>query len=128
TGYTWCSGRAGADLVAAQRFRCGVSAAGRATLAAAADVPAQLAIGAPHHLCCGLVGSALTVAATTPATRPTLLTTTLDRLHREREPRYLAQLPAYLHQPGLMAGAAGVAYGLLLLTGARLPNALVITP
>jgi hypothetical protein len=48
----------------------------------------------------------------------------LNRLRREAVPRYFRSLPAGLHQPGLLQGAAGVALGLLLLDGHDVPNPL----
>jgi lantibiotic modifying enzyme len=127
TGAAWCNGRVGVELVAAQP---GIHPVCDST--AAQGLVDRIPAGAPHHLCCGVVGSAVTVATAAElgsctATRVALAAATVRRLRAERPPRYLAALPPGLHQPGLMQGAAGLALGLLLLDGVRLPNPLAVT-
>lgn len=116
TGNDWCAGRTGIDAVARVRRDGG-------------PVVDRVAAGAPHHLCCGLVGSAVTaVAGAATRDRRRVLGEVLARLADERTPRYLAPLPVGLHQPGLLQGAAGLALGLLLLDGAVLPDPLAVSP
>ena len=124
TGWTWCRGRAGVHLAAASIGPAFAAASvGAAAGSAVAAVPAPPP-GAPHHLCCGLIGHASTAAA---AERLPAVERLLDRLAADRTPRYLLPLPAGLHQPGLFQGAAGLALGLLALTRPGLPDPLRIT-
>jgi lantibiotic modifying enzyme len=124
-GLRWCAGRTGAALV--------LGRAAVDTRLLADDV----VDGTPHHLCCGLIGAAVSTLASTAAALPDrvaapsiaehradLARSVLERLRHEAVPRYVRALPAGLHQPGLLQGAAGVALGLLLLDGHDVPNPL----